>query len=516
MNIQNNSGEASTIKWTIGSIRRQSNLFESVLANGMTEEYFGKTLHLPIGYGYRKVVDLSEYYYMPDYLKVEDYLRSQAQANLAFLENLVSRTYAEGERLLQIARDIQERQELPSLSNEQIAGFFAEYIEAALCTVPMAYAAFPIEQILEESIRREITANIGNSNGSEEIESYIYRLVSFNMGDTDYALLEERDLIATAARIQETHLIAEETRTAHSLLDAPAAVQDMVTQHAREFGWINTDGYLGEPWRPVDVFSRVQWLLNRDCRDLIIRMNDRRAFAQTQYVKAMEELRASDELTQLIQLTQQYVQVRPYRPMVLIKAGYVTRNLLSEVARRYGVGFADIVHYTYKEILDLLKGNFVIDRHNLEVRRQRRGYTVIAGKTEWYFGDDVMQIEENDETTDYSHIRELRGQIANKGMAVGRARLLTDLLNLPCVEQGDIVVASMTMPDMMPAMERAGAYITDEGGITCHAAIVSRELNVPCVIGTSLATRVIRDGDVVEVDANRGVVTVISRSASGI
>jgi len=61
-------------------------------------------------------------------------------------------------------------------------------------------------------------------------------------------------------------------------------------------------------------------------------------------------------------------------------------------------------------------------------------------------------------------------------------------------------------------MKEAGAIITDEGGITCHAAIVSRELGIPCIIGTKIATKVLKDGDIVEVDAGKGVVKIIKRT----
>ncbi|MFA6099944.1 MAG: PEP-utilizing enzyme [Patescibacteria group bacterium] len=75
--------------------------------------------------------------------------------------------------------------------------------------------------------------------------------------------------------------------------------------------------------------------------------------------------------------------------------------------------------------------------------------------------------------------------------------------------QGDVLVASMTRPEMLPAMKKASAIVTDEGGVTCHAAIVSRELNIPCVIGTKIATTMIKDGDRVEVNATQGIVRII-------
>jgi len=81
-------------------------------------------------------------------------------------------------------------------------------------------------------------------------------------------------------------------------------------------------------------------------------------------------------------------------------------------------------------------------------------------------------------------------------------------------QDGDILVTSMTRPEFMPIMKRSGAVVTDEGGITCHAAIVSRELKKPCIIGTKIATQVLHDGDLVEVDADNGVVKIIEKSGA--
>ena len=67
----------------------------------------------------------------------------------------------------------------------------------------------------------------------------------------------------------------------------------------------------------------------------------------------------------------------------------------------------------------------------------------------------------------------------------------------------------MTIPDFLPAMKKAVAFVTDEGGILCHAAIVAREFKKPCIVGTKFATKILKDGDYVEVDANNGVVRLL-------
>ena len=100
----------------------------------------------------------------------------------------------------------------------------------------------------------------------------------------------------------------------------------------------------------------------------------------------------------------------------------------------------------------------------------------------------------------------LRGLGAAPGLAVGAARILGSLADAPFLADGDVLVTHMTAPDWVPLMRRAAAIVTDSGGMTCHAAIVSRELGIPCVVGTAEATRKLRDGEVVTVDATRGVI----------
>jgi pyruvate,water dikinase len=95
---------------------------------------------------------------------------------------------------------------------------------------------------------------------------------------------------------------------------------------------------------------------------------------------------------------------------------------------------------------------------------------------------------------------------ASPGVATGIVRIITSGKELNKIKQGDIMVTKMTMPDMVPGMKRAGAIVTDEGGMACHAAIVSRELGCPAVVGTKKATAVLKDGMEVTVDGRKGMV----------
>jgi pyruvate,water dikinase len=95
---------------------------------------------------------------------------------------------------------------------------------------------------------------------------------------------------------------------------------------------------------------------------------------------------------------------------------------------------------------------------------------------------------------------------ASPGIGAGKVVLVQDISQLSNVEKGAIMVTEMTTPDMVPAMERAAAIVTNSGGLTCHAAIVSRELGIPCIVGTSNATEVLKNGQQVTVNANDGKV----------
>ncbi len=100
----------------------------------------------------------------------------------------------------------------------------------------------------------------------------------------------------------------------------------------------------------------------------------------------------------------------------------------------------------------------------------------------------------------------LKGLGVSPGIASGIVKIVKEMKDIDKVEKGDILVTTMTSPDLVPTMSKCAAIITDSGGQTCHAAIVSREMRIPCVVGTLAATKVLKDGQEVTVDAYRGLI----------
>jgi pyruvate, water dikinase len=115
-------------------------------------------------------------------------------------------------------------------------------------------------------------------------------------------------------------------------------------------------------------------------------------------------------------------------------------------------------------------------------------------------------VSEESEVSEESGKILLKGETASAGVYSGKVRVIHNISELNKIEKGDVMVTSMTTPDMVPAMQKAGAIVTNEGGMTCHAAIVSREMGTPCIVGTEHATDVLKDNQIVTVHASRGIV----------
>ena len=122
------------------------------------------------------------------------------------------------------------------------------------------------------------------------------------------------------------------------------------------------------------------------------------------------------------------------------------------------------------------------------------------------YGERVRKLEGEILRSTIESFDEIKGNVANIGKAKGKVRLIEPYIGKQEFQEGEILVTRMTTPDLMPYIRKASAIVTDEGGITSHAAIVSRELHIPCIIGTKVATQVFNNGDKVEVDTHSGII----------
>ena len=208
-------------------------------------------------------------------------------------------------------------------------------------------------------------------------------------------------------------------------------------------------------------------------------------------------------------LINQVIKWREAEGNVFFNEGVETINfLIDKIADANNWNSEDLRHLTLEELKKCFKSGASLPIDIIEMRKN---------SIYFYFHDKVItQNEVNSElkTSGYilekksfdNDIAQISGAIANKGYARGKVKLIFNRKQLNNFQEGEILVAPMTSPWYVPIMEKAAAIITDEGGITCHAAIISREMNKPCIIGTKYATKFLKDGDLVEVDADRGII----------
>lgn len=181
------------------------------------------------------------------------------------------------------------------------------------------------------------------------------------------------------------------------------------------------------------------------------------------------------------------------------------------------VPWQTFMYATFDEILHLLKNPetvqafekiyerklaFVFDGKKLEIIKDQKEIKNIV---------DFLRGQEEVEDTD---VTEIRGTVAFKGVARGKVFKISEyeygnVGNVTKDRDNYILVTPMTRPEFLPFLKKAKAIVTDEGGLTCHAAIVARELQIPCIVGTKIATRILDNGDLVEVDAEQGVIRII-------
>lgn len=165
---------------------------------------------------------------------------------------------------------------------------------------------------------------------------------------------------------------------------------------------------------------------------------------------------------------------------------------------------------TYQEIQKLQK-NISISPE--EIKRRKKKYIVYknAVLTDTNFQDFCLQygFVNPEDKERIVHRRQLSGMVASRGYAKGKVVILDSKKKINQIRKGSILVTVMTNVTHTLAMKKAEAIVTDEGGVTCHAAILSRELKKPCIVGTKYATKILKDNDMVEVDAIQGVVRKI-------
>jgi len=182
-------------------------------------------------------------------------------------------------------------------------------------------------------------------------------------------------------------------------------------------------------------------------------------------------------------------------------------DFLKSFAKKYNMDFEEITHYTYPELIDLIKEGKTVDRNSLKQRQKDFGMIKEGDRVYIILNDELNELIEKLSSKEIPTV--MKGTIAFKGYVKGITKIIKSIDEFDKIKKGDVLVSFETTPDYVIAMGKAAAFVTEQGGITSHAAIISREMRKPCIVGVSNITKALKDGDLVEVDANKGIVKKI-------
>jgi len=242
------------------------------------------------------------------------------------------------------------------------------------------------------------------------------------------------------------------------------------------------------------------------------KLNERKKLIEkrNEYLKL---LKPSKKDKTLIELISTYVLSKPRRKDYQSRSYYHLEKFYKEISRRVDIPLDLIRSATQEQIYQgLSTGN--IFAKNLKSQYEHHICYFNNGKVITLTGKQARKFINDHVTKEKIEIEDselIIGNTAFHGKATGIVKVINDRTTMEKMEDGNILVSVATTPNIVPAMKKAGAIITDEGGLTCHAAIVSRELEVPCVVGTKFASKILQDGDFVEVNADKGIVRILKK-----
>ncbi len=290
---------------------------------------------------------------------------------------------------------------------------------------------------------------------------------------------------------------------------------------SKEFGWIPF-GYDGPTFWDENFYQKKLLSLNKKSIvalnleiDKIIKPILRTKQRQKEIIS---KYKINANLVRLLDIQQKLYTMTDERKKVQFQIHHAYHKVLKQLGARYHLTLEELKYLETEEVATMVKEQTFIKFKKISKNRTKNPlYTITENGKFTHIesspktGEKLFKFVENTET-----IKSFSGQVANtakKNILTGRVRIISSSRLAHTIKKGEILVTGMTTPDFVQAMKMAKGIITDEGGITSHAAIVSRELGVPCIIGTKVATQILKTGDLIEVNANTGIIRLLKKKA---
>lgn len=238
-------------------------------------------------------------------------------------------------------------------------------------------------------------------------------------------------------------------------------------------------------------------------------IKSRDLLSQTQLLKILKPTRAQ----RVFFIQAQYIIFfKDWRDDLRRRYVYDWNFLFAALAKYFSTAYENLGYFTIDELSEAIEHS-CLDQNKLRVRKEQEFILTVDSETAKFrispnIPSSYRRAIKNAESLDTKSVI-VTGIVAQPGKILGPVRIIKNFHDIKKVQPGEVLVANTTHPDYLIGMRMAAAFVTDEGGIVSHAAIVAREMKKPCIVGTKIATKVLKDGDIIEVDAGKGIIKKI-------
>jgi phosphohistidine swiveling domain-containing protein len=373
------------------------------------------------------------------------------------------------------------------------------YLDAAYECMPFMVSIFAVQAILTKHLAHRI------SPVAAEMELPLESTLTLLTRPATPTAVEQ-DLKGVTAFAEEI-LSDQHLRDAFASEDTPRQLNQhyrrfltRLRKHCRNFGWLQTFTYRNRPFALSDLIQRLRERVWRTDTDDPLRSSHLEGnIIEDQLHQIEESLDRESRYT--LDTARRYATLRFYRVDVHFMTAARLTRLMGHAAEALGLPYELLCYLTPHEIDRGLQSPLSDVWQEVAGMRQKEGFdaSINESGTVKISSPSQMSMPVNEGRREPL----LDGTTAALGTYSGPVKVVRSLRDCAGFERGDVLVSPMTTPEFMSAIEKAGAIITDEGGLLCHAAIISRELAIPCIIGTRTASHVLRAGEHVTVKADR-------------
>ena len=401
--------------------------------------------------------------------------------------------------------------DLSKLSDEDLAHvykkYYDEYLSSFIYSEP---APNMLKDAIEDELKEKLLKFVKNKNELNNIFSLltIPSTILGNLYFDPFTTREEKDLLKIAVLAKKKGITALKSR---------------LEKHASIYSWVPVD-YNGKPWTLKDFEKRIKDILNEkiSLKDKLRAIDKNPINLEKKQLEIKNKHNIDDQTFEDCITAQKCMVHMDFKKEVYSKTHLHVRPLMAEIGKRLGLTLTQANFLTREEVLEALISKAAEERDNkksmdekynkklMDARYKQSAYCA-HDLTATFLDKDEEKIlrEMIEKKPEKGNENQLEGICGNPGIIKAKARVILETKDFSKMKRGEILVTSFTTPEFVVVMKKSAGIVTDMGGVTSHSSIVARELNIPCVVGTKFATKLIKDGDVVEIDAGNGKVRII-------